>query len=173
MKNPHPCNYFKVQQKKIQSCERKHSLYHSETCWYKCCERIKAQFSDPLWMWSVSQTDCHTVSLTVSRGRFFKLPPGHPAISNASQRAFSLAFDSLLSFSLDVSVFFLLFHAEHLGCWKGVLDESTFIQCKGRRYAEKRRQDKERRDGGERKGKERRWKQINQEWRSWRWRERK
>lgn len=61
----------------------------------------KCYISDPLWIWSISQIDCNTFSLTVSHGRFFKLPPGHPAVSKAFQRAFSLAFDSpALLFSL-------------------------------------------------------------------------
>lgn len=76
------------------------------------------------------------------------IPPEFPAVSKAFQKAFSLAFDSLLSFFLPPPpecvglVFFppsfLLFHAEHLGHWKGVLEGSAVIECEAGWHGEER-----------------------------------
>ena len=100
------------------------TVKHADT---RGCEGIKALFSDLLWIWSLLLTDCHTFTLTISPGRISKLPSGHPAVFKAFQRAFSLAFDSLLFLffrRICVSFLFLFFSfmqstlAAERDCWR-------------------------------------------------------
>lgn len=104
-------------------------------------QQIK-ELNSPLYKNEAHLRHTVTPSLWLLSMVFFETPSSFLLSPKLMKEHFTLAFDSLLSFSLRrawaFSSSFLPFHAEHLGYWKGVLEGSAVIQCEGSWHREER-----------------------------------